>query len=116
MAQTVELVFVLPRGSLILDWAGPAEAFRIANQEVRRGGPPAPGRVCHALRGAGAERAGISGWIAGLQPLPEQLPEPAWVIVVGRTGTGDEPATRPRRGPSCSGCAASGQGAPACGW
>lgn len=94
MAQTVELVFVLPRGSLILDWAGPAEAFRIANQEVRRGGPPRR-QDAFAMRfvaPAPSAQASVGALIAGLQPLPEQLPEPAWVIVVGRTGTGDEPA------------------------
>ncbi len=34
MPAPIDVYFALPRGSLILDWAGPAEAFRIANLEV----------------------------------------------------------------------------------
>ena len=36
----VHVHFVLLPGSLILDWAGPAEALRMANQRLRDAGQP----------------------------------------------------------------------------
>ncbi len=36
----IHVCFVLLPGSLILDWAGPAEAFRIANQLLAASGEP----------------------------------------------------------------------------
>lgn len=94
MAATTELLFVLPRGSLILDWAGPAEAFRIANQEVQRLAPRQrrPAFRMRYAAPAGTSEASVGATLAGLEPLPDKLPEPAWVIVVGRTSTGDERA------------------------
>lgn len=91
MPTATELVFVLPRGSLILDWAGPAEAFRIANQEVQR----THRRPAFSLRfvaPSATSLASVGALVAGLEPLPEGLREPAWVIVVGRTSTGDDAA------------------------
>ncbi len=82
-----DIWFVLPRGSLILDWAGPAEAFRIANLEVEDAG----GEVPFRLRFTGPEASSLSSvgaTLAGLLPLPERVPTPAWVVVVGKTGTG----------------------------
>jgi transcriptional regulator GlxA family with amidase domain len=88
---TVELVFALPRGSLILDWAGPAEAFRIANQEVMAS-QRAPAFRLRFVGPVAATASSVGAVIAALEPLPEQLPLPAWVIVVGRTDTGDRRA------------------------
>jgi hypothetical protein len=48
MHKPIEVWFVLPRGSLILDWAGPAEAMRFANHEVTQGNPQA--RAAFRLR------------------------------------------------------------------
>ena len=36
----IRVVFVLQDNSLVLDWAGPAEALRIANQLLRGAGQP----------------------------------------------------------------------------
>ena len=88
MPTTTELLFVLPRGSLILDWAGPAEAFRIANQEVAA----AQRRPAFALRfvaPSSTSRASVGAVIGALEPLPAAVAAPAWVIVVGRTATDD---------------------------
>ena len=41
----VRVVFVLLPDSLVLDWAGPAEALRIANQLLVASGRPARFRV-----------------------------------------------------------------------
>ena len=38
--QPIRVVFALLPGSLVLDWAGPAEALRIANQRLRATGQP----------------------------------------------------------------------------
>ena len=41
LSGTIRVDFVLLPGSLILDWAGPAEALRIANQCLLALGQPA---------------------------------------------------------------------------
>lgn len=80
----LDVVFVLPRGSLILDWAGPAEALRIANLET--GAKPAF-RLRFAAPNPRAVMS-VGAVVSELEPLPEQLAAPAWVVVVGKTGTG----------------------------
>lgn len=81
----ITLFFVLLPRSLILDWAGPAEAFRIANQLLAaRGEQPR-----FDLRFVGPEAAppssvGVS--LTGVAPLPGQLPSPSWVLLVGMPG------------------------------
>ncbi len=89
MPAPLDVVFVLPCGSLILDWAGPAEAFRIANLEATvddaHAAPP------FALRFVAPETTAISSvgvQLAGLLPLPQHIAAPAWVVIVGKTGTG----------------------------
>ena len=39
-AAPIQVWFVLQQHSLVLDWAGPAEALRIANQLLRAAGQP----------------------------------------------------------------------------
>ena len=93
MPATVDVLFVLPRGSLILDWAGPAEALRMANDEVaesdRQRTLPFRLRFIAPLPSA---ESSVGALIAGLEPLPEQLAAPAWVVVVGKTGGGNRGA------------------------
>lgn len=84
----IDVLFVLPRGSLLLDWAGPAEALRIANSEVAAGGPAG----CEAFRlrfvaPRPQSPSSVGACIAGLEPLPETLAGPAWIVVVGKVGT-----------------------------
>jgi transcriptional regulator GlxA family with amidase domain len=83
--------FALPRGSLILDWAGPAEAFRIANQEAVSA-QGAPAFRMHFVAPHGASLASVGVELAGLQPLPAAVDAPAWVVVVGKTLTGQRRA------------------------
>jgi len=82
-AQLVDVLFVIVRHSLLLDIAGPAEAFRLANlHRERRGLPPR-----FRLRFAGPESqlpASVGLTIADLVPLPEELSTPTWVVVVGQ--------------------------------
>ncbi|MDP3760360.1 MAG: helix-turn-helix domain-containing protein [Ramlibacter sp.] len=86
--QPINLFFVLLPGSLILDWAGPAEAFRIANQLLAGHGEPAR----FDLRFVGPQpgpcsSVGVS--LTGVAPLPAHLPSPSWVILVGMPGRFD---------------------------
>ena len=81
----VPLHFVLLPGSLILDWAGPAEAFRIANQELAARGEPA----AFDLRFIGPQAAPVTSvgiHLGGVAPLPERLPPASWVVLVGMPG------------------------------
>ncbi|MEJ2675626.1 MAG: hypothetical protein P8011_10650 [Acidihalobacter sp.] len=72
-----EVVFALPPSVVLLDVAGPAEAFRIANQLV-------PGS--YALRYASPLpqlRSGVGLELARLEPLPEVLAEGSIALVHG---------------------------------
>lgn len=82
-SSVVDLLFVIAPHSLLLDIAGPAEAFRLANLRRSERGLPARFR----LRFAGPEQAtptsvGLS--LAGLEPLPKILASRTWVILVGQ--------------------------------
>ena len=59
----VRVVFVLLPDSLVLDWAGPAEALRIANQLRVAAGQPERFRVEFAGPSPSAPRASTAGWI-----------------------------------------------------
>jgi transcriptional regulator GlxA family with amidase domain len=78
----IDLLFVMLPHSCALDWAGPAEAFRLANQTLERQGQP------HAfkLRFIGSQAAttsSVGAQLTGIEPLPAQLPAQAWVILLG---------------------------------
>jgi transcriptional regulator GlxA family with amidase domain len=85
----IDVLFIIAPHSLLLDIAGPAEAFRLANlHRELRGMPPR-----FRLRFAGpVETAPTSVGlaIAGLEPLPPSLPltpkTPTWVVLVGQPG------------------------------
>ena len=94
MSATAVLVVVTP-GVLLLDLAGVAEPFRIANQ--RGEGRPFELRVVGPRRSA---RTSLPVELARIAPLPARLPPGAWVILSGiSTDTypelvpGDDPAT-----------------------
>jgi transcriptional regulator GlxA family with amidase domain len=85
MAAPIQVAFVLMPDSLILDWAGPAEALRIANQCLRATGQP----EAFALRFIGPESqtsSSVGAIISQIEPLPPDLSEPAWVVLVGQPG------------------------------
>ena len=99
MAALLDVYFVLPSGSLILDWAGPAEAFRMANLELAdrgagsdggNGGTLAPVRGAafklHFIAPQPTAPSSVGALIAGLAPLPPHIDAPAWVVVVGKAG------------------------------
>ncbi|MBI5259694.1 MAG: helix-turn-helix domain-containing protein [Burkholderiales bacterium] len=81
----VEVLFVVLPDTLLLDLAGPAEAFRLANQALQRRGQPAAFR----LRYVGPQPQVVSSVglaLDKLEPLPTQLAAPSWVLLLGRPG------------------------------
>jgi transcriptional regulator GlxA family with amidase domain len=81
----IRVVFALLPHSLVLDWAGPAEALRIANQLLVAGGrPPRFELVFAGPQATSASSVGIA--LAGLQPLPTNWDIPTWVVLVGLPG------------------------------
>ncbi|GAA4422519.1 GlxA family transcriptional regulator [Acidovorax lacteus] len=81
----VHVYFVLLPGSLVLDWAGPAEALRIANQIRLQQGQEAL-FVQHFAGPSSDAVTSVGVMLAGLEPLPETLPETAWVVLIGLPG------------------------------
>ncbi len=82
-----DIAFVVLPGTLLLDLAGPAEAFRLANQRLaQRGAPPAYRlRYLAPQAGAGsgvATSVGVA--LAGLEPLPATLPDGTTVVLMGQ--------------------------------
>ena len=81
----IHVVFALLPGSLVLDWAGPAEALRIANQVLLAQGQPARFAL-HFVSPSPQSATSVGVVLTGLAPLPATLPTPAWVVLVGLPG------------------------------
>lgn len=83
--EPLPIWFLVLPNTLLLDIAGPAEAFRLANQQrAWRGAPP-----LFQLRYIGPEAASMSSvglGLANLEPLPEVLPASSWLFLLGRPG------------------------------
>jgi len=84
-----QVVFVLQDDSLVLDWAGPAEALRLASQHIaalKLGVEP------FELRFVGEQResnGSVGIRLQALEPLPATLPDGSWVVLVGRTSAAE---------------------------
>jgi transcriptional regulator GlxA family with amidase domain len=83
--RPIEVLFALLPDSLALDWAGPAEALRMANQVLQAQGQP-PRFVLRFVGPHPETRSSVGLQLSGLEPLPDALPEPAWVVLVGQPG------------------------------
>jgi transcriptional regulator GlxA family with amidase domain len=89
-----DIAFVVLPGSLLLDLAGPAEAFRLANQRlVQRGEAPAYRLRYLAPQAQMPTSVGVA--LAGLEPLPATLPDGATVVLLGQPSGGESPLQRP---------------------
>jgi transcriptional regulator GlxA family with amidase domain len=79
----IDVLFLLLPATLLLDVAGPAEAFRLANQRLERcGGSPA-----FALRFVSPQTScttSVGAQMAALEPLPQSLRVPSWVVLLGQ--------------------------------
>jgi len=82
-ANLIDVLFVIVPHSLLLDIAGPAEAFRLANQHRARRGLPPRFRLRFAAPDA-TQVTSVGLSIAELEPLPEKLDATTWVVVVGQ--------------------------------
>lgn len=85
-AAPIHVWFALLPGSLALDWAGPAEALRCANAQLVAAGQPER-FVLHFAASTPALETSVGVRLAGLAPLPDALPPPAWVVLVGVAGS-----------------------------
>ena len=84
-AGAIHVYFALLPHSLLLDWAGPAEALRIANQTLRAMGQP-DRFVLHYASPTPQSVTSVGVMLTGLAPLPDALPQPSWVVLVGLPG------------------------------
>jgi transcriptional regulator GlxA family with amidase domain len=83
----IQVHFVLLPGSLILDWAGPAEALRMANQRLREAGQ-ADAFALHFIGPQAATISSVGAAISAIAALPSRLPDRSWVVLVGQPGAG----------------------------
>ncbi|PXA89791.1 AraC family transcriptional regulator, partial [Caulobacter sp. D4A] len=74
----IPVFVVLPPRTLLLDVAGPLEVLRRATFE-----PGAPGFAVTYVAARPSVESSIGLTLAGIQPLPEALPDGALVIVSG---------------------------------
>jgi len=83
----INVYFVLLPDSLVLDWAGPAEALRIANQALTASSQP-PRFQLHFVSPTPTSVTSVGVMLTGLQPLPVlSSTAPCWVVLVGQPGS-----------------------------
>jgi len=82
-AQPIDILFVLTSRSLLLDLAGPAEAFRLSNQQLKRLGRPARFKLRFAAARSELDSS-VGLTVKGLEPLPVSWPTPTWVVLLGQ--------------------------------
>ena len=80
-----DVLFLLLPDTLILDWAGPAEALRMANQVMLQHGKPAPFRL-RFVSPLPQTVSSVGVTIAGLEPLPAAFERPSWIVLLGQPG------------------------------
>ncbi|MDT7837529.1 GlxA family transcriptional regulator [Aquabacterium sp. OR-4] len=81
----IDVLFIVLPDTLLLDLAGPAEAFRLANQALARRGQPAAFHLRYAGP-APMARSSVGLMLAELEPLPEAFVRPTWTVLLGRPG------------------------------
>jgi len=89
----VDVLFVVTPRSLLLDLAGPAEAFRLTNQHLQRDAAPARFRLRYAAAQAETESS-VGLQLAALEPLPSRLDSLTWIVLIGQP---NEVRSRPDR-------------------
>lgn len=83
----IKVFFVLLPGSLVLDWAGPAEALRMSNQQLLAQNQPARFEL-HFVSPEASAPTSVGVTLSGLEPLPvlTTATGPCWVVLVGMSG------------------------------
>lgn len=84
-AQPMDVLFVVLPDTLLLDLAGPAEAFRLANQALLRRGQEAMFRMRYIGPMVQVDSS-VGLQLSSIEPLPAQLDNPSWVVLLGRPG------------------------------
>ena len=83
----IPLLFVLLPDTLLLDLAGPAETFRLANRHLVARKRPA----AFELRFVGAlpeQTSSVGLVLKDIEPLPTPLPPKTWLVLLGQTSEG----------------------------
>lgn len=81
----IDLLFLVLPGSLLLDLAGPAEAFRLANRHLEQRGRPTAYRLRY-LSPVPEAASSVGLMLSGLEALPTQLPAASWTVLLGQPG------------------------------
>ena len=89
----IDVLFLVLPDTLLLDLAGPAEAFRLANQQLGRAGQPPRFRLHYAGPEQSASTS-VGLTLSGLDPLPDRLPSRSWVVLLGRPGEASQVVRR----------------------
>lgn len=79
----IDLLFVIAPHALLLDIAGPAEAFRLANLRLTDRKQPPRFRLRFAAPAATTPTS-VGLPLAELEPLPKSVSDSTWVIVAGQ--------------------------------
>jgi transcriptional regulator GlxA family with amidase domain len=82
-ADCIDVLFVVAPHSLLLDIAGPAEAFRLCNRHLLARGE----RSRFRLRFVGPDaqtQSSVGLRLMDLEPLPVALLRPSWIVLVGQ--------------------------------
>lgn len=90
----IDVVFLVLPGTLLLDLAGPAEAFRLANQQSARRGLPTPYRLRYVGPSAQA-RTSVDATLADIEPLPARLAQRSIVVLLGQPSGAESALQRP---------------------
>ncbi len=91
-AQPIDVLVIIAPHSLLLDIAGPAETFRLADLHRQARGLPPRFRLRYAGPKAHAETS-VGLELAALEPLPAKLDRPTWVVLVGQPTAKLRPVT-----------------------
>jgi transcriptional regulator GlxA family with amidase domain len=90
----IDVLFLVLPDTLLLDLAGPAEAFRLANQALARRGQGPAFRLRYV--GPQAEAAtSVGATLAAVEPLPAGLERPTWLVLLGQPSGSEGPLRRP---------------------
>lgn len=92
----IRLLFVVLPETLLLDLAGPAEAFRLANQHLAAAGKP-PAFALRFVGPAPEAPSSVGAVLAQLEPLPAHFESPSWVLLLGLPGNAEQAGHRARR-------------------
>jgi transcriptional regulator GlxA family with amidase domain len=84
----IDVLFLVLPETLLLDLVGPAEALRLANQQLAARGQAPAFRLRHVCAQPQVMTS-IGLQLSGLEPLPDELPPGAWVVLLGRPGLKD---------------------------